>query len=50
MDPNLERRPTAGFRWIFVAEFRHWRSGKLIRAKDYGRKAFYILVRNRRKV
>jgi hypothetical protein len=24
----------------FVTEFRHWRSGKLIRACDYGKKAF----------
>lgn len=24
----------------FVTEFRHWRSGKLIRAFDYGKKAF----------
>lgn len=24
----------------FVTQFRHWRSGKLIRACDYGKKAF----------
>jgi hypothetical protein len=34
-----------GFRWIFVKEFRHWRSGKIIRACDYGRTAFCFLVR-----
>lgn len=35
----------AGFRWIFVKSFRHWRSGKIIRAEDYGREAFCFLVR-----
>lgn len=25
---------------VFVTQFRHWRSGKLIRAADYGLKAF----------
>jgi len=36
-----------GFRWIFVTEFRHWRSGKVIRAVDYGHKAFYFLARSK---
>lgn len=35
-----------GFRWIFVKSFRHWRSGKIIRASDYGREAFCFLVRS----
>ena len=26
----------------FIKQFRHWRSGKIIRAKDYGKKAFCI--------
>lgn len=26
----------------FVKCFRHWRSGKIIRAEDYGKKAFII--------
>jgi hypothetical protein len=26
----------------FVRWFRHWRSGKVIRAEDYGLKAFYF--------
>lgn len=26
----------------FVTEFRHWRSGKIIRAEDYGLRAFPI--------
>lgn len=30
---------------IFVREFKHWRSGKIIRAADYGLKAFPIRVR-----
>lgn len=25
---------------IFVKSFRHWRSGKIIKASDYGKKAF----------
>lgn len=36
-----------GFRWIFITEFRHWRTGRVIRAVDKGRKAFRILVRAR---
>ena len=34
-----------GFRWIFVRAFKHWRSGKMIYAADYGRTAFCFLVR-----
>lgn len=26
----------------FVASFKHWKSGKIIRASDYGKKAFPI--------
>ncbi len=26
----------------FVTQFRHWRSGKIIKAEDYGLKAFPI--------
>lgn len=43
-----ERAAPRGFRWIFVTEFRHWRSGKIIRAVDHGRRAFCFLVRSRR--
>ena len=39
----------AGFEWIFVKEFRHWRSKKMIRAEDHGRQAFPLLVRRRGK-
>lgn len=38
-----------GFTWIFVKFFRHWKTGKIIRAEDHGREAFCILVRERRK-
>jgi len=34
---------------VFVKEFRHWRSGKIIRAEDYGKRAFPIRVRKKRK-
>jgi hypothetical protein len=30
---------------IFVKQFRHWRSKKIIRAADYGKKAFRIFIR-----
>ena len=41
--------PTAprGFRWIFVKQFKHWRSGKIVRASDHGKKAFRLLVREK---
>ena len=42
-----QRSAPAGFRWVFVKSFRHWRSGKLIQAEDYGRQAFCFLVRSR---
>jgi hypothetical protein len=35
------------FRWIYVPQFRHWRSGKIIRAVDYGYEAFCFLVRTK---
>lgn len=38
-----------GFRWIFVRQFRHAKTGKIIRASDYGHQAFRILVRMRRR-
>lgn len=38
-----------GFMWIFVSEFVHWRSKKIIRARDHGKKAFAILVRAKRR-
>jgi hypothetical protein len=34
-----------GFHWIWIKQFRHWRSGKIVRAEDHGKKAFCLLVR-----
>jgi hypothetical protein len=40
------RKPAPpGWRWIFIAEYRHWRSGKIMRAQDYGYQAWCFLVR-----
>jgi len=37
-----------GYRWLFVTQFTHWRSKRIIHAIDYGRKAFCFLVRLRK--
>lgn len=43
-----KRKPAPkGFRWVFVKQFKHWRSGKIIRAEDYGHEAFVFLARAR---
>lgn len=42
---NSRKPAPPGFRWIFVPKFRHWRSGKILWAKDYGLDAFCFLVR-----
>lgn len=34
--------------YIYITEYRHWRSKKLIRAADYGKKAFRIPRRRRK--
>jgi hypothetical protein len=39
---DSKRKPDDGKAVIFVKSFRHWRSGKIIRAKDYGKDAFAI--------
>jgi len=31
-----------GRAYVFVKSFKHWKSGKTIYAKDYGKKAFKI--------
>lgn len=36
-----------GFAWIFCASYRHAKTGKLMVAKEYGRKAWFFLVRRR---
>lgn len=48
MAKSTDRPAPAGFRWVCVASFKHWRSGKIIRAADHGREAFCFLVRCRR--
>jgi len=34
---------------IFIASFKHWRSGKILYAKDYGLKGFPIKIRRKKK-
>jgi hypothetical protein len=36
-----------GYITIFVKAFRHWRTGKLIRAEDYGKEAFAFKVQTK---
>jgi hypothetical protein len=38
--PQQPQQPKPGPGVRFVTQFRHWRSGKLIKAEDYGKKAF----------
>lgn len=35
----------AGYRWVCVKQFRHYRSGKMIIASNYGYEFFYFPVR-----
>ncbi len=45
---SKHRRPAPpGYRWIFVKSYRHWVSGKIIRAEDFGLEAFCFLVPDR---
>jgi hypothetical protein len=37
-----------GFHWICTTQFRHWRSKKVIKAEDHGKKCFFLLVRGKR--
>lgn len=45
MDTYISKPAPSGFRWVFCSEFKHWRSGKILKASDYGRKAWCFLVR-----
>ena len=36
-----------GYQWIFCTEYRHAKSGKIVKASEYGRKAWCFLVRIR---
>lgn len=47
MSPPFRAPP--GSRWICVPYFRHWRSGKLIVAANYGKEAFCFLVRDKKR-
>lgn len=40
---KLRKPPPPGFRWIFIKEFRHWRSKQMVRRKNGG--YFCFLVR-----
>jgi hypothetical protein len=42
---TAKRPAPPGYRWVFVPYFRHWRSGKLLYAADYGYEAWCFLVR-----
>ena len=33
-----------GYRWICTTQFTHWRSKKVIKAEEYGKKVFCFLV------
>lgn len=46
--PFEHRVAPAGYRWVFCPEFKHYRSGKILRAVDYGRTSWAFLVRARR--
>lgn len=41
--PHDEPAP-AGYRVIYVSAFRHAGSGRIIRAQDYGKRAFRLVV------
>lgn len=45
MSLRTVRPAPPGYRWIFVRWFRHWRSGKILYAEDYGLEAWCFLVR-----
>jgi len=47
MDPLVNKPVLADSASGFVTQFRHWRSGKIIRARDYGLKAFPIRSRKK---
>jgi len=33
-----------GMRWVFCTEYRHWKAKRILRAKDYNKKAWAFLV------
>lgn len=49
MDPNGRGAYLyADENYVYVAWFRHWRSGKIIYASEHGLRAFRIPIRKRR--
>jgi hypothetical protein len=47
------RKAPPGYRWVYRTTYRHYRTGKIMRARDYGYKAWFFLApflaKNRRK-
>jgi len=39
--------PETEYELVFVSYFRHWKTGKLIRARDYGYEAFPLRIKKR---
>lgn len=39
--------PETEYELVFVPYFRHWKTGKLIVAKDYGLRAFPLRIKKR---
>lgn len=48
MDTATLKPAPPGFAWVCVASFTHWRSKKVLRAVDYGRKAFCFLIKKKK--
>lgn len=43
--PIIHGPAPAGYRWVYCRSYRHYRSGKLMIASDYGYEAWAFLVR-----
>ena len=39
----------AGYQWVFCTHYRNAKTGKIMRAAEYGRKAWLFLVRSKKK-
>jgi hypothetical protein len=46
---NRRKPPAPREGSVFVTEYRHWRTGKLMKASDYGLKAFCFPSKGKRK-
>ena len=47
MSKDVPYPAPAGYEWIFVTQYRHWRTKQIIRAVNYGQKAFCLLVKSK---